>query len=115
VPPLDSPLSPEAPKIPPTGPVETTASARRSHIPAERLDRPSNGQAPTSHTSAATGNADRWTAAFAAASGSAALAAAGAMSRAERIDRAMQELDPRRLTKAARLVRGIRRRGPPKS
>jgi hypothetical protein len=113
--PPESPLAPEARKIPPTGPIETTASAGRSHIPAVRLDRSSNGQASPNHMSAATDNSNRLTAAIAAAGGSAALAAAGALSRAERIDRAMQELDPRSLTKAARLVRWLKRPNSPKS
>jgi hypothetical protein len=115
VPPLDSPLTPDSPKIPPTGPIETTASAERTHIPAVRLERTSNGQAPANQASVACGNADRRTVAFAAAAGSTALAAAGALSRAERIDRAMQELDPRSLTKTARLVRWLKKPNSPKS
>jgi hypothetical protein len=113
VPPLDPPLSPgpegTPPKLPPAGPVETTAAAVRPHGPAVRLDRPADGRAPANHTSQTTTDNDHWTAAIAATGGTIALEAATVLSREERIDRAMQRLESRSLSKAGRLVRWLKK------
>jgi len=113
VPPLDSLLAPgpegTPPKLPPTGPIETTATAVRLHGPAVRLDRPADVRAPANHTSRTTTDNDQWTAAIAATGGTVALGAATVLSREERIDRAMQQLDPRSLSRAARLVRWLKK------
>ena len=108
--PIDSIFAPDQPNwfVVPTGPAEA-AVAERANSPAARLASPTDDRAPSRQTSAETSDKNRWAAPAAAAGAAVAIGAGAVLSREERVDQAMQQLDPRSLSKGARLVRWLKR------
>lgn len=107
--PIDSTFTPDRPEwfIAPVGQAQSTAAGRNGHAP-ERNGRPGDGRAPGKETSADSDEKKQWGAAVAA--GAAVVVGAHAVrSREDRIDEAMEQLDPRSLSKVARLKRWLRR------
>jgi plastocyanin len=95
--------SPEAP----VGPVQVSSVKPAISMPSAKLQRPAVGVGPAKAPTADMTEKSRWGAAIAAAG--AAVAVGKGLSREERVDQAMQQLDPRSLSKAARLARWLRK------
>jgi hypothetical protein len=106
--PIDSTFEPDRQEwfIAPVGQAQSTVH-RNGHAP-ERNPPPGDGRAPGKETSTESSEKKHWGAV--AAAGAAAVVGAHAIrSREERVDEAMEQLDPRSLSKAARLKRWLRR------
>jgi hypothetical protein len=88
-------------------PIKPTVNVPSTKRPAANLQRPALDVGPVKNPSANTTDKNGWGAALSAAG--AAVGVGAGLSREERVDQAMQQLDSRSLSKAARLARCLRK------